>query len=50
MKVAEIDGDEPARLGGTRKMVPHITGSRLSYQIIKEFILTYYFDHYLMWQ
>ena len=38
LKVAEIGGNEPARIGGKRKMIPHITGSRLSYQIIKEFI------------
>ena len=38
LKVMEIDGDEPSRIGGERKMIPHITGSKLSYQIIKEFI------------
>ena len=37
-KIAEIDGHEPSRIGGERKMIPHIVGSQLSYQIIKEFI------------
>ena len=38
LKIAEIDGHEPSRIGGERKMIPHIVGSQLSYQIIKEFI------------
>ena len=38
LKIAEIDGNEPSRIGGERKMIPHIVGSQLSYQIIKEFI------------
>ena len=38
LKIVEIDGNEPARIGGERKMIPHIVGSHLSYQIIKEFI------------
>ena len=38
LKIAEIDGNEPSRIGGERKMIPHIVGSHLSYQIIKEFI------------
>ena len=38
LKIAEIGGNEPARIGGERKMIPHIVGSQLSKQIIKEFI------------
>ena len=38
LKVAEIDGIEPKRIGGTAKMQPLPTGARLSSQIIKEFI------------
>ena len=38
LSIAEIDGHEPSRIGGERKMIPHIIGSRLSHQIIKEFI------------
>ena len=38
LKITEIGGNEPARVGGERKMIPHIVGSQLSYQIIKEFI------------
>tara|TARA_B110001454_G_scaffold217047_1_gene241511 strand:- start:5743 stop:6414 length:672 start_codon:yes stop_codon:yes gene_type:complete len=38
LKIVEIDGNEPSRVGGERKMIPHIVGSHLSYQIIKEFI------------
>ena len=38
LKIVEIDGNEPSRIGGERKMIPHIVGSHLSYQIIKEFI------------
>lgn len=38
LRIAEIDGHEPSRIGGERKMIPHIIGSRLSHQIIKEFI------------
>lgn len=37
-KVFEIDGNEPKRIGGIRKMRPLITGANLSWQIIKEFI------------
>ena len=37
-KVFEIDGREPKRIGGERKMRPLTTGAQLSYQIIKEFI------------
>ena len=36
-KSCEIDGDEPSRIGGERKMKPIITGSQLGWQIIKEF-------------
>ena len=38
LKIAEIGGNEPARIGGERKMIPHIVGYQLSKQIIKEFI------------
>ena len=38
LRIAEIDGHEPSRIGGERKMIPHVIGSRLSHQIIKEFI------------
>ena len=37
-KSCEIDGDEPSRIGGERKMKPVSTGAQLSWQIIKEFI------------
>ena len=37
-KVFEIDGREPNRIGGQRKMKPLPTGASLSWQIIKEFI------------
>ena len=37
-KVFEIDGREPDRVGGERKMKPIPTGASLSAQIIKEFI------------
>lgn len=37
-KIFEIDGNEPRRIGGERKMRPLIVGAQLSYQIIKEFI------------
>ena len=37
-KVFEIDGREPDRVGGVRKMKPIPTGVSLSAQIIKEFI------------
>ncbi len=37
-KVFEIDGREPNRIGGQRKMKPLPTGASLSLQIIKEFI------------
>ena len=36
--IYQIDGKEPARIGGERIMRPLTTGSQLSYQIIKEFI------------
>ena len=36
--VFEIEGKEPKRIGGTRKMRPLIVGAQLSWQIIKEFI------------
>lgn len=36
--MGEIDGNEPKRIGGIRKMRPIQTGARLSWQIIKEFI------------
>jgi len=38
LKITEICGNEPARVGGERKMVPYIVGSQLIKQIIKEFI------------
>ena len=38
LKVAEIDGIEPKRIGGETKMTPLTTGGQLSSQIIKEFI------------
>ena len=37
-KVFEINGREPDRIGGQRKMKPLPTGASLSLQIIKEFI------------
>ena len=36
--IYEIEGREPKRIGGERKMRPLTTGAQLSYQIIKEFI------------
>ena len=36
--IFEIEGREPKRIGGERKMRPLTTGAQLSYQIIKEFI------------
>ena len=36
--IFQIEGREPKRIGGERKMRPLITGAQLSYQIIKEFI------------
>jgi len=36
--IYEIDGIEPKRIGGVRKMRPLEVGAQLSYQIIKEFI------------
>ena len=36
--IFEIDGREPKRIGGERKMRPLTTGAQLSYQIIKEFV------------
>ena len=38
LKFCEIDGDEPSRIGGERKMKPVRTGAQLGWQIIKEFI------------
>ena len=38
ISILEIDGIEPKRIGGERKMRPLTTGAQLSYQIIKEFI------------
>ena len=38
LKVFEIDGREPKRIGGEAKMKPLQTGFALSKQIIKEFI------------
>jgi len=38
LKVFEIDGREPNRIGGERKMKPIPTGISLSAQIIKEYI------------
>jgi hypothetical protein len=37
-RVFEINGREPNRIGGQRKMKPLPTGASLSLQIIKEFI------------
>jgi len=37
-RICEIDGKEPKRIGGQRKMRPLIVGAQLSGQIIKEFI------------
>ena len=36
--IFEIEGREPKRIGGERKMKPITVGSQISYQIIKEFI------------
>tara|TARA_B100001173_G_C15983441_1_gene545640 strand:- start:458 stop:1153 length:696 start_codon:yes stop_codon:yes gene_type:complete len=36
--IYEIEGREPDRIGGERKMRPLTTGAQLSYQIIKEFV------------
>ena len=38
LKIAEIDGVEPKRIGDEAKMKPFTTGKQLSSQIIKEFI------------
>ena len=38
LKITEIDGVEPKRIGGEAKMRPLTTGSQLSLQLIKEFI------------
>ena len=38
LKIAEIDGTEPKRIGGEAKMKPLTTGRQLSVQIIKELI------------
>ena len=37
-QIFEIQGKEPRRIGGERKMRPLIVGAQLSWQIIKEFI------------
>lgn len=37
-KIYEVDGNEPKRIGGERKMAPLYTGYKLSKQIIREFI------------
>jgi len=37
-QIFEIQGKEPLRIGGERKMKPLIVGAQLSWQIIKEFI------------
>ena len=37
-EIVEIEGKEPKRIGGIRKMRPLIVGAQLSWQIIKEFI------------
>jgi len=38
VQIYEIEGDEPERIGGERKMKPFATGIELSKQIIEEFI------------
>ena len=38
LRIAELDGVEPKRIGGEAKMQPLTTGSQLSSQIIKEFV------------
>ena len=38
LPIYEIEGREPKRIGGERKMRPLTTGAQLSYQIIKEYI------------
>ena len=38
LRLCEIDGKEPNRIGGERKMRPIEVGAQLSWQIIKEFI------------
>lgn len=37
-KIFEIDGNEPKRIGGERKMSPLYTGYQLSKQILQEFV------------
>ena len=37
-KIFEVDGNEPKRIGGERKMSPLYTGYQLSRQILREFI------------
>jgi len=39
LKVAEIPGDEPKRIGGTRKMRPLYNGSCLLWTITKELFI-----------
>ena len=36
--IYEIEGNEWKRIGGQRKMRPHVVGAQLSWRIIKEFI------------
>ncbi len=36
LRLAEIPGEEPERIGGTRKMIPLITGSAVLFHIIQE--------------
>jgi glycosyltransferase involved in cell wall biosynthesis len=38
LKVAEIPGSEPVRIGGVRKMMPFRTGSAVLFQIAQEFL------------
>jgi hypothetical protein len=38
LKVAEISADEPARIGGVRKMKPFKTGMRILKLIVREFL------------
>jgi len=46
--IFEIDGNEPNRVGGTRKMRPLYTGADLSKMIIKEFV-RWKFDDIVIW-
>ena len=38
IRIFEVDGNEPKRIGGERKMSPLYTGYQLSRQILREFI------------